>query len=257
MTLPTTFKLGRKPAKFDAKIPSLSKYTANLPLPPKSHTWDKGQSQFGMMANDRLGDCTAAALAHQLQIWSLNVATEITLSDEQVIKFYSDTTGYNGDPQTDQGGSESDILKQWYATPGLLGGYNLAGFASIRPQSVTLNSIQDAIYLFGGAYLGINLPETIRDQGYLWTVPAEGPVGKGAPGSLGGHAVVAVAYDERVVEIISWGTRYWLTWDFFRTYTEEAYALVSEAWVDRVSSKSPLGNNLAELKSDMDALRSA
>jgi len=256
--LPKTFKLGRKPAKFDLRIPMLSKYTSNLPPQPDSYTWDKGISQWGMMANDRLGDCTAAALAHQVSVWTVNASEEVTLTDAQVIKFYSDTCGYvPGDPQTDVGGVESDILKQWYATPGLLGGYNLLGFAAIRPQSTTSNSIRDAIYIFGGAYLGINLPETIKNQGYLWQVHAQGPVGPGAPGSLGGHAVIAVAYDTRVIEIISWGTRYWITWDFYRTYCEEAYALISEAWIDRTSSKSPLGNNLAELKDDMNALRAA
>src|SRR5208282_2791329 len=238
--LPMNFKLGRLPAKFDLRIPNLSTYTVNLPPPPVEITWDKGKTQFGMMDNDRLGDCTAAALAHLIQIWTMNVSVEVILSDRQVVQFYSDTCGYNpNDPSTDQGGTELDIFKQWLKTPGLLGGYSLTGFAPFRPQSLSSDSIKDAVSICGGAYLGVNLPKTILNQGNLWRVPAQGPNGDGAPGSLGGHAIVAVAYNSRVLEFISWGTRYWMTWDFFHTYTEEGYALISEAWINATSHVSP------------------
>jgi len=207
-----------------------------------------------MMANDRLGDCTAAGLAHQLSAWTMNVSADVTLSDAQVIKFYEDTTGYTPlDPQSDGGGNELDILKQWLKTPGLLGGYNLTGFAPFRARP-GLNSIKDSIYICGGAYLGINLPKTVLNQGNLWYVPAQGPVGDGAPGTLGGHAVVAVAYNSRHIVFVSWGQLFKMTWDFFITYTEECYALVSEDWIDDTSGKSPSGFDMNALKSNMNAL---
>jgi hypothetical protein len=206
-----------------------------------------------MMANDKLGDCTAAGLAHQLQCWSLNVPPVHNLTDDQVIQFYSATTGYDpSDPQTDQGGNELDILKQWLKTPGLLGGYNLTGFAPFR--ATVPDSIKDSIFICGGAYLGINLPKTILNQGDLWYVPAEGPVGDGAPGTLGGHAVVAVAYNSRNVVFVSWGQLFKMTYDFYSTYTEECYSLISEEWIDKTSGKSPSGFDMNALKSNMNAL---
>ena len=250
---PTTFKLGKLPPKFDMRIPNLSTYTQDLPPPPEWKDWTKGQSSYNMMANDKLGDCTAAALAHQLQIWTMNVGPEVTLSDDQVVKFYADTCGYViGDEQSDVGGNELDILKQWFKTPGLLGGYNLTGFAPFRTTG--LNSIKDSIAICGGAYLGINLPKTVLNQGDFWYVPAQGPVGDGAPGTLGGHAVVAVAYNSRHIVFVSWGRLFKMSWDFFTTYTEECYALVSEAWIDKTSGMSPSGFDMNALKSNMNAL---
>lgn len=252
--LPKNFKLGKLPPKFDLRIPNFSTYTQNLPPPPMWKDWTKGQSHWGMMQNDVLGICTAAGLSHLEQVWALNTHGKMnTLPDDKIIDFYSATTGYvRGDPNTDQGGNELDILKQWLKTPGLLGGYSLTGFAPFRAKG--LNSIKDAIFICGGAYLGINLPKTILRQGDLWYVPAQGPVGDGAPGSLGGHAVNAVAYNSRHIVFVSWGSLYKMTWDFYTTYTEEAYALVSEDWINDTSHISPSGFDMAALKANMLAL---
>ena len=205
------------------------------------------------MKNDVLGICTAAGLGHFEQVWHINTGRGITLTDDQIIDFYSATTGYvRGDPSTDQGGNELDILKQWLKTPGLLAGHSLTGFAPFR--ATVTNSIKDSIAICGGAYLGINLPKTILNQGDLWYVPAQGPTGDGAPGSLGGHAVVAVAYNTRHIVFISWGQLYKMTWDFYTTYTEEAYALVSEDWIKSTTHLSPSGFDMDTLKANMNAL---
>jgi len=243
------FKLGRKPAKHNTRIPLLSTYTAQLPAAPATCTW-AGGCTYQMFDNDTISCCTAAALANQEITWNNSAGKKTNITDKQVLQFYSATTGY--DPQnasSDQGGVESDILTQWQKTPGLMAGFDLTAFASFRPSNP--NSVKDAIWITGGAYLGINLPETIQDQGDFWRVPAQGPVGTGAPGSLGGHAVCAVGYDARVVYFASWGALYQMTWDFYTTYTEEAYALVSQDFLN--SGKTPSGFDLSALLTDITA----
>jgi hypothetical protein len=205
-----------------------------------------------MFDNDALGDCTAAALANQEIAWNNAVGRASDITEKQVVQFYSATTGYDPtNPATDEGGVESDILSQWLKTPGLLGGHNLTAFAAFRPQNLT--SLKDSIWVTGGAYLGLNLPETIETQGRLWEVPAQGATGTGAPGSLGGHAVCALGYDPRVIYFASWGSLYQMTWDFYTTYAEEAYSLISSDFV-RADGLAPNGFDLATLQADMQAL---
>ena len=245
------FKLGRNAAKHNLRVPMLSKYTTTLPAAPAACTWATGCT-FQMFDNDVLGDCTAVALANQEIAWNTACGNTSNITEKQVVQFYSDTTGYTPlNPDSDQGGTESDILAQWLRTPGLLGGKNLTAFAAFRPQN--LNSLKDAIWITGGAYLGVNLPETIQEQGMLWQVPAQGPTGTGAPGSLGGHAVCAVGYDALVIYFASWGAVYQMTWDFYATYTEEAYSLISPDFM-RADGLTPSGFDLATLQADMAAL---
>jgi hypothetical protein len=72
----------------------------------------------------------------------------------------------------------------------------------------------------------------------------------GAPGSWGGHAVWAVAYDSRTVTVVTWGMRKALTWEFLAAYGEEAYALLSGAWTAK-DAISPSGFDFVTLRDDL------
>ena len=245
-----SFKLGRKAAKHNLRLPLLSRYTTQLPAAPAACTWATGCT-FQMFDNDTLGDCTAAALANQEIAWGQACGAPATITEKQVVAFYSATTGYTPtNPESDEGGIESDILAQWLKTPGLLGGYNLNAYAAFHAKNP--ESLKDSIWITGGAYLGLDLPETIQTQGELWQVPAHGPVGAGAPGSLGGHAVCALGYDARVVYFASWGALYQMTWDFYTTYVEEAYSLISPDFI-AANGLTPNGFDLVTLQADIQA----
>jgi len=245
----STFKLGKLPARHLTGLPKLSSYTSGLAPAPDTMDWTKGVTSWGMMANNRLGDCTAAGCGHALQVWTLNESSEVTVTDDDVISFYSATTGYDpSDPSTDQGGIETDVLSYWHDNG--LCGYPLEGFVSVQPKSQA--DVQDAIWLFGGAYLGVELPISAQTQ-TVWDVPAGGPQGDGAPGSWGGHCVYAVSYDSRNVQVITWGMLKSMTWAFFTTYVSETYALLSSTWAS--SDTSPSGFSFDVLKTDLEAFR--
>ena len=61
---PTRRLMGKLPKKEDRRNLQLSKYLIELPEPPEEHDQTKGQENWGMMANDRAGDCTCAAAGH-------------------------------------------------------------------------------------------------------------------------------------------------------------------------------------------------
>lgn len=217
--LPPTFdalpKLGKKQAKLLKGLPALGKYTLSLPASPPEADYSVGLKHLGQMANDSLGDCTIAAVGHAIQTWtSLTKPEEVVLSDATIIDRYAKWCGYvPGDPNTDMGGVATDVLRSWYQNP--IEGHSLSGFASIRPGNRA--SIRDAVYLFGVAYIGVQLP--LAAQNGAWDIsPGALLTDDNAVGSWGGHAIPIVAYDAETVRFITWGKFKDASWSWLDAY---------------------------------------
>lgn len=243
-------RLGKLPKKIDSRIPPLSKYlSSSLPPTPPVCDWTKGTEDFGMMANDRLGDCTCAAIGHFFQIVGLNASIEPTITDEEVIDLYEKACGYiPGNETSDAGGVEVDVLN--YVLKNGFFGHRIDGYTTLDVGNRV--NLKDAIWLLGGAYLGLELPLSCQTQ-EIWSVPSQGTTGDGAPGSWGGHAVVAVAFNTTGIAVVTWGQVKWLTWDFVSAYCSEAYGLLSKEWISS-SGKAPSGFLYDDLMADMAAL---
>jgi hypothetical protein len=110
----------------------------------------------------------------------------------------------------------------------------------------------DSICLFGGCYIGLNLPESVEDSDF-WSVPIGGLTGDGAPGSWGGHAVCALEYDPRGLTVVTWGELIQMTWGFWDAYCDEAYAILSLDWMTS-AGQSPSGFDLGSLKQDLNII---
>jgi hypothetical protein len=247
-------KLGKLPPRHDPRTLRFARYTsAQLPPPPASITWStKAGSPWGMMLNDKIGDCTCAAAGHAVQTWTANTTGEVTLADSAVLAAYQAVSGY--DPSTganDNGAVEIDVLNYWRNTG--VGGHQIGAYAAVHPQSP--REVQEAIYLFGGLYIGVGLPLASQQQ-EVWSAPAFHfpslhPAWR--PGSWGGHAVYVVDYDQDFLTCITWGALQKLTWGWFALYCEEAYAIVSPEWVSG-AAKAPNGFDLAALSADLQAI---
>ncbi len=122
-------------------------------------------------------------------------------------------------------------------------------------QPKDIRDVKDAIWLFGGVYIGLALPVSAQSQD-VWVVPAGGLSGDGAPGSWGGHAVYVVAYDARGLTCITWGRLKRMSWNFWAAYCDEAYGLLAKDWFE-ASGEAPSGFDVAALAGDMAALRQA
>jgi hypothetical protein len=243
------YKLGRKAIKTDSRTLKLAKYlTPALPTPPVARDWTCGVTDFGMMLNDQLGDCTIAGCGHAVQVWSLNTGQEVTISDAAIKSAYAAWDGYvPGDDSTDNGGVELDVLNNWHQTG--LDGHVLGAFAAANTKN--LMEIQQAISLFGGVYIGLNLPVTAQQQTVWDVVSAEG--GDAEPGSWGGHCVYVVAYDQSSFTCITWGKVLKMTAAFWQAYCDEAYALLGADWLK--DGNAPSGFDQATLNADLKAIR--
>lgn len=238
----------------------------------------------------------------------------LPIPDSAILNYYQKWDGYNpANSASDQGGVELDVLNDWrqqgfnghaldayvaihLGTPDAGNGTGLpaqgtgtqdaelqeqdSGFC-IPNSGDHVAEIATAIWLFGGAYIGVELPLTAQNQ-EVWDVPAR-PGPDDEPGSWGGHAVYVVGYDSaesgvrspgsavrgleseaqpplpslqspapstQTLTCITWGQPKKMTWAWFQKYCSEAYALVSKDWLN-ANGISPSGFDLATLENDL------
>jgi hypothetical protein len=217
-------KLGKREPKHDPRTLRLARYLpTRLPEPPVFRDWSNGHSDWGMMKNNDLGDCTIAGCGHLVQLWTQNTSSRVTISDAEIVSYYEKWAGYDpSNPSTDAGAYELEVLNKWRKQG--LSGHELLAYAAVNPLDA--RHVKQAICLFGGLYLGLSLPlsATYTDP---WVITDK----ESEPGSWGGHCVVICGYDLDYITCITWGQLKRMTWSFFGKYCEEAYALLSQDWL--------------------------
>jgi hypothetical protein len=199
------------------------------------------------MLNDQLGCCTIAGAAHAVQVWTTNTGQEVTLPDTSILTAYEQWDGYDpSDPSTDQGGVELDVLNDWKRSG--LSSHQLLAYADASVSNTL--ELRQAINLFGGLYIGFNVPNFVMqnpEPGTVWDVVADDG------GIDGGHAVFVAGYDASTFTFISWGQVFKMTVAFWNKYVDEAHALLSPDWLN--TKGTPNGFNLQQLQQDLAAIR--
>jgi hypothetical protein len=200
-----------------------------------------------MMMNDTLGDCTIAGVGHAVQVFTANTGGLVTVPDPTIESYYEKWDGYvPGDPGTDNGGVELDVLNDWQKQG--FAGHVLTAFADPKPAKLV--EVHQSIALFGGVYIGLSLPLTAQTQDVWDVVPGGGS--KSRPGSWGGHCVFVPQYDPSGFTCITWGQLKTMTLAFWKKYCDEAHTLLGQDWI--TAKGSPAGFNLAQLQADLKAI---
>ena len=238
------YRFGKHPPKVDYRTLRFRNYltSAIAPPPPSFNVLDRVYANlktsnpanlFPMDGNDTLGDCTIAALAHAITTYRGLLGHEKIMSRQAVVKLYEHLTG-----GPDTGLNEFDVLNYWRQNK--VSGDEILAYVSIDPKNHT--HIEQAIQLFGGAYLGFQVQQNCVqefDNHQPWT-----------PGPLTneGHAVYAVAYDPNGVTVLTWGNTQQATWAWWDECVDEAYAILPP------EAKKPgfaPGFNIAQLQTDL------
>lgn len=242
--------LGKKDVRHDRRTLRLSKYLPTLPpVPNVWPAWSPGITNWGVMLNNRLGDCTIAACGHMIRNWHNVLGSRSGPTDADILAAYEGAAGYNpADPATDQGSDGLTVLNYWRQTG--IGSDKILAYLALDQGNVA--HLKAAIYLFGGAWLGLAMPQTAENQS-TWHITAAGLQGAGTPGSWGGHAIPVFGYGQKTLPLVSWGARYEMTWGFMLSYTDESYVALSRDWLN-LKGLSPAGFNLAALQADLAAL---
>lgn len=241
-------RLGRNARKDDSRTLKLARYLdlpAILPEIPAAADYTVGVPSWPMYGNDRLGDCTCAAVGHMIQAWSQAAGGLKTFDDVDIEALYIPGTG-----TADDGRSEIGVLNYWRTTGVGPASYadRIVAYAAIDQANV--DEVRAALYLFGGLYAGIALPLTAQGQP-VWDVVADAPDGRGDPYSWGGHAVPYLAYTpDGSFDVVTWGAVLRLTAAFHAAYTDELYAIVSPDFLG-ASGTTPQGFDLERLEADL------
>jgi len=243
--LDTQVQLGKLPVRVDVRTLSLARYVdpAVLPAPPAALDLATAVIDWPMYANDRIGDCTCAAAGHMIEAWTaaaheraVEVSERAVLSAFDAVKIVDPMTG-------EAGAVELDVLKYWRRTG--IGRHRIGAFVRVHVHDHGL--VRTGAWLFGGLYIGVQLPLTAqRQEVWDWTGRLDGPA---KPGSWGGHAVDIVGYDAKTLTFVTWGSLKEMTWSFWDRYCDEAYALLSPDFLAR--GQAPNGFELAALQHDL------
>lgn len=218
-----SLKYGRKPAQHDRPHLKLAHILRpDLPAAPASADWVSAVpgSAWGMLGNDELGDCTCAGVGHKrIGDCYVNQGVTLDVSTADAIKFYENFGYIPGDPNTDQGAVCQDVLEFWQKYG--FKGERILAFAKVDIRNE--EEVKQAISLFGQVYTGFDVPESAMKQfqnGETWDVIQGDSLD-------GGHCVTLGAYDSDGLTAVTWGKLQKLTWDFFRTYFDEAWVIVT------------------------------
>jgi hypothetical protein len=219
------------------------------------HVFDFSTNQGWYIADSIVThNCTAAGAFH-LGANILGLAGKsVPFTADEAVEFYSGSTGYvPGESWTDQGGNEPDVLNYWRAH-GLVGGqHKISGWVQV--DAGNQRELQVGVYLFGGLYLGLCLPDAYEptgdfNNGFLWDV-------EGDSDPSNGHCIVALGYSRTGLIVDTWGYLGTLTWAAVAKYCSSdsngmINAVVSPDIIESVTRKSPSGLYFSQLLADFD-----
>jgi len=252
-------KRGRLPRDITRFAPRLEHYVTGplrvAGLPPASGVIDRctNVGDWQMALNDQIGDCTIAGACHMFAAMSVYGGhPEPLFSDAEIVTAYSAVSGYvPGNPITDNGAdmqSVLDYLKSTGMTDEAGQTHKVAGYAAFGDPAdeVLLAQVLD---VFGSVYVGVSLPASAEQEfasGQPWDYQPTSP-------EAGGHCIVLqkrAVGQAGVLEYVTWGAVQRTTRGFQRHYAEEAYAVVTEDWL-QANGDSVSGLNLQQLLSDL------
>ena len=237
-----------------------AKYFDAANMPPVPDIFDfstlNASPLADVLANDSLGDCTAAGAGHLIDVFTAGGASPVTITAAETIAFYSLSTGYNpSDPNSDQGGDEVTVLTCW-RDKGFdgNGAHPIAGFVQVDASNAA--ELKAAAFYFGGLYFGLELPDTYTNpfpssNGFTW--------GPGTPNPNQGHCIVGCGGSLTGIKIDTWGLLGEFTYPGIADLCSDAnggmvFAVLSKDWVSAKSQQSPGALDWATLCADFDAL---
>jgi hypothetical protein len=250
------YKLGRLPRDLSRYAPTFEDYRAGggLPVVAPADNVDRATdvTSWPMYDNDTLGDCTVAGIAHVISAMAVYGGNPLPVfSDNEIIRVYSAVGGYvPGDPNTDQGANMQTVL-DYIKLNGMTDEagklHKIVAYAAFGNPKDT-NLLAGVLNTFGAAYVGINCPASAQTQfGKLWSWQPCSPIEGGH--AIGFHRRAPLAGQGPIV-YSTWGALQPATLGFHKHYATEAWAVVSQDWLE-ANGLSLEGLNLAQLEADM------
>lgn len=234
-------KLGCLPGSIPVGLRELPYYAAGpLPKAPPYVT-APAFGDWGMLANDTLGDCGVAGLEHGFEADATIVADRETFpTADQASAYYLTYTG----------GQDSGVVLSSYLAHVRSAGYYGHTVDSYAPVAVhDIPTLHTAIYLYGFVYTGITVTaamQTAFANHQPWTMAtAQGSI-------LGGHCVPLIGYDDAYLYAVTWGGVQAISYGAWHNISTESWAVLTGEFV--AHNGDGRGISLPALHSDLNRL---
>jgi len=200
-------------------------------------------NDWGMLGNDKYGDCGWAGACHEHELWTMLGGNPATFTEADALEAYSECTGFNpNDPSTDKG-TDMRLEMNFRRNTGIQDStgktHKIGGYCALEPGNWT--QLLQALYVGDAVAIGTAVPRSAEEQfanGRKWSVVSNSPI-------MGYHYVPCVARPGQLsVDVITWGKVQGVTQGFYTKYSDEAYMMFSEETM--INGKSPEGFDLAQ-----------
>jgi hypothetical protein len=215
-------------------------------------------TDWGMLGNEKYGDCVWAGSDHEVMLID-NLASggetgyeAVKFTDSNALSDYA-STGFN--PQTGEGdnGTEVRAALDYRVKTGTIDAtgkrHKIAAYVALELKNIA--QLAEATFVFDAVGIGFEFPNSAGEQfnsGVPWSVV------KGAQ-IEGGHYVPIVGKPYAgALACITWGKRQVLTEQFYKTYTQEAWAYITEESLNKKTEKNWGGFNWAQLNEQLKSI---
>ena len=246
-------KLPSAPRPTDFKFADFAA-TIQLPTVPSRFGHGSAYSDWGMLGNDRYGDCVWAGAAHEHMLINKVVHhVDVPFDDNSVLGDYSACTGFDpNDPSTDNG-TDVHVALSYRRKTGIADSnskrHQIGAYVSLDPKN--WQHLEQAAYIFGVVGIGIEFPASAMDQfnsGEPWDV---------VPGAKieGGHYIPTVGslQASNQVTVLTWGKHQVMTQAFYEQYNDEAWVYITQEELSG-NGTGLHGFDVAKLNSYLSAL---
>ncbi len=204
-----------------------------------------------MLGNDQEGDCFWAGACHESMMLHADAGSNIPMfTTRTAFHDYHDATGTSEDVGTDL--LDGMHYRQKHGITDALGQrHKIDFYAALKPGD--LHALDLAVYLFGAAGIGVQLPDSAEQQFNsmeVWSVEPGAEV-------IGGHYVPCVGRNSHGnYLIVSWGRLQAVDPEWIEEYMDQGAVIISKERL-RATGLSPQGFNWAKLEDDYHQLTGA
>jgi hypothetical protein len=234
-------RLGRKPGVRPVGLRDLTYYVpGDLPLaPPALPVPEVGE--WGMLGNDRYGDCGVAGLQHVFMADASILEEGESFPDAaKVIGYYMTYTDH-----VDSGVALAPFLA--YVRQQGYFGHSVDAYAPVGVRDIP--TLRTVTWMYGAAYCGIVVTEGMQRafaSHQPWTTDDL------LSNVIGGHCVPVVGYDDSYLYVVTWGEVQAVSYAAWHYISDEAWAIITGEQV--AAHSDGRGVSLDALRADLDRI---
>ena len=257
-------KLGKAPHTEDKRDARLAEFLS--PSSPRladtgnyamvdGRLYDFEEFPWGMLGNDKVGDCVPAMAAHSQLLDDAEGHRRLPgFVDDSVLGDYSAVTGYvKGKPSTDRGTEMREYLGYWRHTgiDDAAGRRHRIGFyAALDPKD--LEQLAATVRAIGKVPIGFEVPAYAMDQ---FNAGEPFHLIDGDDEIVGGHCVLVAGILGGYLVVVTWGTLALMAPDFYVRYNDESWGYATGAMLDPQSGLTISGLDVEKVRAYVRGLK--